>query len=135
MRKDFDGIMHEAESTGTLSEHGKENLETALHQGEVLIEDIPTFYDNERQLYIIDMRREELLAEAVERTFERLLQTIGALRAKHISIPQRTENILAELLKIGSVTLRQWKGHSSKTVHPQIDRSMELVQEIEKTGL
>ncbi len=135
MRKDFDGIMEEVRTTGTLSAHGKENFETALHQGEVLLEDIPTFYDNEKKLYIIDMRREKLLGEAVERTFERLLRTVNVLQTQHVTLTERTQTILAELLKIGSENLKQWRKHSSKSVHPMIERSMELLTEIGKVQL
>ncbi len=135
MRKDFDGLMEEVRTTGALSEHAKENFETALHHGEVLLQDIPAFYDNERQLYKIDIRREKLLAEAVERTVERLVRTLGLLEAGHITLTVRTHNILKELAQVGGTTMKQWKHHSSKDIHAMLQGSMVLFGEIEEKHL
>jgi hypothetical protein len=135
MRKDFDSIIDEAESSNTLSEHGKDNFETALQHGAVLIEDIPAFYDIDQKLYVIDIRREKLLAEAVERTFERLTKTTGVLTAKKIPLSERTRKILAGLGNVGTEILKQWRRHSSKEIHPSIDQTIELLKEIRKNGL
>jgi len=131
MRKDFDAIVEEVKNANALSEHAKQNFETALHHGEVLIEDIPTFYNNEQQIYMIDIRRERLLAEAVERTFERLITTCNVLKAGHISFSQRAHNILHELMSISSEVLSQWRKHSSVAVHPILDRSLALMKKID----
>lgn len=130
MRKDFDALIEEAKTTNALSIHGKQNFETALHHGEVLIEDIPTFYDNEQELYIIDIRRERLLAQAVERTFERLLTTCNTFKVEGITFTQRTHSTLDELINISTETLNQWSTHSSEIIHPIIDRNLKLLAQI-----
>lgn len=135
MRQDFDAIMEEVRTSGTLSERGKENLETALHHGEVLLQDIPNFYDNERQLYVLDIRREQLLSEAVERTLERLLRTQGAISVHHIHLSDRTKAIHAGLVALADRILTKWKRHSSKTIHGSLERSMSLVRELRAKSL
>jgi hypothetical protein len=131
IRKDFDAIMEEVKTTRALSVHGKDNFETALHHGEVLIEDIPTFYDSERRLYVIDIRRERLLAEAVERTFERLLTTCNILKKGSITFPEHTQAVLDEFMRISIATLTEWRRHSSEAIHPSIDRSITLIKSAE----
>lgn len=130
MRKDFDAIVHEAEDTGTLSKHMHDNLETALHQGEVLLEDIPTFYDHKSRLYVIDTHRENLLGEAVLRTLERLAKTINVLASKKIAMTEQSVSALNDLIVSAEKALAHWKNNSSKNLHELLNRSCTILEEI-----
>ena len=85
VRKDLDQLTEEAEQSKALKPMSIENLTTAYRQAQVFLEEIPKFYDTERKLYIIDQRREGLLLESVERTFDRLLSLLKTLDTNHIS--------------------------------------------------
>jgi len=134
MRKDFDAIIHEAETTGTLSKHMHDNFETALHQGEVLLEDIPTFYDHKSRLYVIDTHRENLLGEAVVRTLERLTKTMNVLSSKNIVMTKRSVSALNDMIASAEKALMHWKNHSSKDVHDLLDRSVDILREMKGTN-
>lgn len=123
MRRDFDAAIHAMESGAGLSEHAESNLQTALHQGEILMEDIPTFYDTEQQLYILDQRRETLLAEAVERTCGRLARVHAMAREKQVTFSKATVTAVQEFRQQAMSVMQIWKGHATKAVHRHIDQA------------
>lgn len=84
IRKDFDHLMTVAEEKGVFDDQQWENLQTALKQAQSLIQEIPTFYDDEHNLYTIDATREELLQEAVHRTLHRASQLLDVLSEAEI---------------------------------------------------
>ena len=72
VRKDFDSLIHEIEHTKHLTEQEWEILTTAYLQAQNLIEEIPNLYNGQgHDLYIIDVKREKLLLEAIYRTIRR----------------------------------------------------------------
>ncbi len=85
IRKDFDHLMIVAEEKGVFDGQQWENLQTALKQAQSLIQEIPTFYDDEHNLYTIDATREELLQEAVHRTLHRTSQLLDVLSETEIA--------------------------------------------------
>lgn len=131
VRKDFDAIILAAKEN-RLTEQSMENLETALKHSHVLLEDIPTFYDTERRLYIIDRRREHLLAESVERTFERmemLLTVLDEVQSPWRSRPE-IHSSLQELSDIMTKIVKHWQRHASKHVHSPLKRLQEKAERL-----
>lgn len=131
VRKDFDAIIAAANEK-RLTDQSMENLETALKHAHVLMEDIPTFYDTERRLYIIDRRREHLLTESVERTFERIIVLISELdKAKH---PWRSHTevheSIKELIEITQKIAIHWNKYASKYVHAPLKRITTKVKQL-----
>ncbi len=82
VRKDLDQAIHEVRDTEQLSGHGWENLHTAFHQTQSLLEEVLAFYSGELHAYTIDEKREVLLLDAVERTVARLQRLLQAFE-KH----------------------------------------------------
>jgi hypothetical protein len=91
IRQDFDAAIHEASTGKAISDHTARNLCSSLEEGEVLLSQLPEFYDMKHYGYVIDPRREELLIESVERTAERLLQLCEALEKRSILFPAPSE--------------------------------------------
>lgn len=114
VRKDLDQLTEEAQTSGSLKPVSIENLTTAYRQAQVFLEEIPKFYDTERKLYIIDERREGLLLESVERTFDRLLSLLKILDTDHISWREHRTNVdqLEELLSLAQETVKFWHRNS-----------------------
>jgi len=82
LRKDFDGIIDKVETHRKLEEEDWDTLVIAYKQGQSLLTEIPDFYDDDNHLYTLDMRREQLLHEAVHRTLHRVNHTLDVL-SKH----------------------------------------------------
>lgn len=118
MRRDFDSAMSDFRSSGTLSDYETDNLVTAFKLGEILLRDIPLFYDTKDALYRIDKRRESLLAEGVERTLQRLQYTIHTLG----TLPPDAATALASLRKLSIEMIREWKQHSSDDIDQTLGR-------------
>lgn len=131
VRKDFDAIIAAAKEK-RLTEQSMENLDTALKHAHVLLEDIPTFYDTERRLYVIDRRREHLLAESVERTFERMELLLTTLDATKSPWRSRSEILssMQELSEIMTKIIRHWQRHASKHIHSPLRRLEEKAEHL-----
>ena len=114
VRKDLDALTQEVEQSRTLKPVSIDNLTTAYRQAQVFLEEIPKFYDTERKLYIIDRKREELLLESVERTFDRLITLLKMLDAEHIPWREHQENReqLSGLLSLARDTVKLWLRNS-----------------------
>lgn len=93
IRKDFDHLMVVAEEKGVFDDQQWENLQTALKQAQSLVQEIPTFYDDEHNLYTIDATREELLQEAVHRTLHRASQLLDVLSEAEIPWAENTQSV------------------------------------------
>lgn len=132
MRKDFDIVIDEVTHTQTVSNRSMENLETALRHGQVLIDDIATFYDTERHLYRIDMRREKLLAEGVRRTFQRLALLLHEMEKLSIKPTPGAKLMLFEFITLAKTMIKRWQGHVSKTVNDDLKAVTLSVKEIQK---
>lgn len=78
IRQDFDHLIQEVKTTGTLSPDSQETMGTAFKQGQSLLEEILEFYDDDANMYTIDIRREQLLLEAVVRTLKRIENMLQA---------------------------------------------------------
>ncbi len=130
MRRDFDSAIHAMESGAGMSSHTESNLQTALYQGQVLMEDIPTFYDTEKQLYILDQRRETLLAEAVERTCGRLARVYVVAREKNVTLSKETTSAAQEFRQQATSIMQIWKRHATSAVHRHIDQAIASLKSI-----
>lgn len=134
MRKDFDSLIQDAED-GKLDDKLLKNFAIALGQGQILMEDIPTFYDVDRHISGLDERREMLLAESVERTFNRLVETLEMLDSKKLEWRGQRSVVRAldELLTVTQLVLPKWKIGTNqeaeaklKNIHALVDRLISL---------
>ena len=127
MRKDFDDLIVEARHHKTLKPTSWENLLTAYRQGEVLFEEIPKFYDAEKQLYVIDIRREQLLIESVQRTLERLASLLKTFDEHEIGwrADEKHTKRFDEFLTLAEKTKKYWHSQS-------LNREREEFTELEK---
>lgn len=114
IRKDFDAVIAEAESLGSLPPHRWENLLIAFRTGQTLLEQIPDFYNTDQHLYTIDIRRERLLQEAVHRTLHRINQVLDTLSRKGIrwADQERITGELAELVHMVEIVTPLWREKS-----------------------
>jgi len=133
MRKDFDDMMKEANSN-TLSENTMANLAVALEQGQILMEDIPTFYDVDRSISGLDERRELLLAESVDRTFIRLIATLETLDQHSLEWRGKREVVQAldELLMVAKKVIPKWEVGTSAAATSKISSMKTSVERLEK---
>jgi len=122
IRRDFDGIMHEAEQQGTISARSWENLIVACQKGQSLLEGIPDFY-NDNHLYTIDQKREQLLFDAVYRTLVRLEHLLDALGTEEVNIVwndhPKSREALQGLLAVAGRILHLWE---NKSPHENAER-------------
>lgn len=133
VRKDLDRVMEEIRTHGKLTERDYEDLTTAYREGQVLLEEIPKFYDTEKKLYIIDERREELLLESVERTMDRVRTLIEKLDRAHIAWRKEARSItqMDEFIDLAKQTVLQWRKQSPHAVRATFFKLEELIREIE----
>jgi len=132
MRKDFDALIAEAETTGRLSPHSWDNLTTAYREGQSLLEQIPEFYDPEDGLYTLDPRREELLQEAVHRTLHRLNHLLDVLSQKRIDWASHEASAaeLREILHIVETVTPLWRQKSPSQHHEPFEQILHLGESI-----
>jgi len=131
MRKDFDKVIEEAER-GRLSEHRLENFVVALEQGQILMDNIPTFYETDMSISGLDEKREMLLAEAVERTFDRLFRLLTLLDDRNLHWRGRREAVQAlnELLTVTERVLPKWKIGTSESAGVKLRGIEQLVESL-----
>lgn len=115
IRKDFDQIIAVIAKHKKLTEENWADLRVAFQQGGSLLSDIPDFYDEQHQIYTIDVQREHLLQEGVHRTLERVEDLLNMMEKQHIRIEEH-ENCLKELSKLLETTrdvIFYWQEQSS----------------------
>lgn len=94
VRKDFDILIHEVENRKELSEQEWEILTTAYLQAQNLIEDIPNLYNGQgHDLYLIDVKRESLLFEAIHRTIRRIDKLLQVMQKNGIDWHDHKESM------------------------------------------
>lgn len=115
IRKDYDALIHEANTTRRLSEDAWDKLAIAYWESQRLVESILSFYSGHRELSTLDAKRERLLLETVHRTFGRLHMLLRILDTKRIAWRKHRIHCseLQELLHVLSTTTPRWKraGH------------------------
>jgi hypothetical protein len=99
IRKDFDQIIALVNKHKKLTEENWADLRVAFQQGGSLLSDIPDFYDEQHQIYTIDIQREKLLQEGVHRTLERVEDLLDDLVKHNINIREH-ENCIKELSRL-----------------------------------
>ncbi|MEQ1849323.1 MAG: potassium channel family protein [Candidatus Peribacteraceae bacterium] len=136
MRKDFDNLMQDA-ADGKLDDALLRNFAVALGQGQILMEDIPTFYDIDRHISGLDARREMLLAEAVQRTFDRLIHTLEVLDKHKLEWRGQRSVVrsLDELIDITQAVLPKWKIGTDQEAEARLDSIHALVSRLAKMVL
>jgi hypothetical protein len=115
VRKDFDMLIHEIQENGVLSEQDWEILTTAYLQAQNLIEEIPNLYNGQgHDLYIIDIKREKLLLEAMQRTMKRMEKLISILDERKVDWRAQKDSAdeLAEFLDIMHSAMPLWREKS-----------------------
>ncbi|HLD32274.1 MAG TPA: ion channel [Candidatus Peribacteraceae bacterium] len=114
LRKDLDGIIDKAETHRKLDAEDWDTLVIAYKQGQSLLTEIPDFYDDDNHLYTLDMRREQLLHEAVHRTLHRVNHTLDVLSKHHIDWISHTQSVkeLRELMAVVAKITPLWREKS-----------------------
>lgn len=114
IRKDFDRIMQEAKRAHDLSPQSWDNLATAFEQAQILVREIPDFYEEGSKLYIIDAQRERLLIEALHRTLHRINAMLDVLSVEKIDwiSQQSVMEALRELIHVIDATMPVWQKRS-----------------------
>ncbi len=114
IRRDFDHIIDEAKRDHAIAEHLWQNMATAFKQGQNLLEEVLEFYDTDAKMYTIDIRREQLLLEAVQRTLERISEMLEILRAHRIDLLShaQTTTELKKLIHVVENVMPMWQERS-----------------------
>ena len=114
IRKDFDGIIERVEANKKLEEEDWDTLVIAYKQAQSLCMEIPDFYDEDNHLYTLDMRREQLLHEAVHRTLHRINHILDALSKHHVDWISHEASIkeLRELMLVVQKMTPLWREKS-----------------------
>lgn len=142
-RKDFDHILAEIETKKSLSPESWKNMKTAYEQIQALLMEIPDFYENEAHCTTIDVKREQLLIEAIHRTMHRINQMLDAASLAGIDWVSHEESMreLQEVIRIVEVVTPKWRESSpysnteafedillvKDSVHERIKKSLPLV--------
>ncbi|HVW66325.1 MAG TPA: potassium channel family protein [Candidatus Peribacteraceae bacterium] len=141
VRKDFDILIHEVEEQHVLDEQDWEILTTAYLQAQNLIEDIPNLYNGQgHDLYLIDVKREALLFEAIRRTIKRVDRLLLIMQKHGIDWHAHRESMheLKVLMQIIDTITPLWRERSpyqnmnsfeditsvSKHLHDRIKRTV-----------
>ena len=144
MRKDFDRISKDAAKHNSLTRDHWMDLVIAYRQGQTLLKEIPDFYANDDQhLYTIDLQREQLLHESVNRTLHRLNEMLNTLSQNNVDWTSHEESFteLKSLLKTVDVVTPMWQQESPYTeafedilhLHTKIEEKVvQAVPEIEE---
>lgn len=115
VRKDFDILIHEVEEHHALDEQDWEILTTAYLQAQNLIEDIPNLYNGQgHDLYLIDVKREALLFEAIRRTIKRVDRLLLSMQQNGINWHAHKESTheLTVLMHIIDTITPLWRERS-----------------------
>ena len=115
VRKDIDGVLHALTQHRALTPRDWEILQTACLQAESLVGEIPDLYNGSKDLARVDLKRERLLLEALQRTLKRIERLMGELRDQNIAWTPANDDVRGGLLGLlhamGSV-LGTWQERS-----------------------
>ena len=114
IRQDFDGLIERTEQHRELDEEDWDTLVIAYKQAQSLITEIPDFYNDDNDLYTLDVRREQLLHEAVHRTLHRINQMLDIFSAHDVAWQTHEDSLqeLEELIRVVDKTMPQWQERS-----------------------
>jgi len=118
IRKDFDHIIDDAKKHNKLNQDHWMDLVSAYRQGQTLLQEIPDFYANDdKRIYTIDHRREQLLHEAVHRTLHRLNDMLNTLSNHNIDWAEHEESMteLSSFVKTVEAVTPLWQKESPYT--------------------
>jgi len=114
IRKDLDQFIHHAKRKHSLTEKHWQDLATAYEQAQMLLREIPEFYNGGSKLYTIDALRERLLLEALHRTLHRINALLEMLTMQKIDwvSEEHSMDALRELLDVIDETVSDWRKRS-----------------------
>jgi hypothetical protein len=115
VRKDIDGVLHALQQHRALTQRDWEILQTACLQAESLVEEIPELYNRSKTLTAIDLKRERLLLEALQRTLKRIDALLRELRERNVAWSEDNEDArhgLLGLLHAMGAVLGAWQVQS-----------------------
>lgn len=127
VRNDFDELVAKAGTLHELKEEDWDVLTTAYRQAQSYLRRIPDFYDEHNRLYNIDIRREELLYEAVKRTLQRIHHLLEIFQTKHIAWKDHNASLeeLREFIQLTEHIVRFWREQSP---HHRMEEFEELLR-------
>ncbi len=134
LRRDCDEIIRDATDGTPLEDRSWDNLLIAFQKGQILLEGILDFYED-RELFLLDTRRENLLLESTYRTLLRVTFMLRALDKAKVPWRQREETMkeFAEFLELTDAVLAQWQKHV-KDGRQWFDRLGHAVGEMTELG-
>lgn len=115
LRRDLQTISEHAKEHGALTKRDWRNLVAAYRQYCITIESIQEFYSKGKSnIYEISAKRELMLIDAVQRTVERIGETLQALKAAGIAHQEHKEahEELQWMRKINAASLPRWQRKS-----------------------
>ncbi len=115
LRRDLQTISEHANEHQSLSKRDWRNLVAAYRQYCITVDSIQEFYPKGKSsIYEISSQRELMLIDAVQRTVERLCETMQALKAAGITHHEHKEahEELQWMRKINAATLLRWQRKS-----------------------
>lgn len=133
IRKDFDRIERCIDDGKEMPHDGWQDLAVGYEQIANLMTEIPHFYSTESRLYVIDEHREELLLEAIHRTFSRLNHLLETLSKKKIAWTQNEESIvsLREMITMTKENIPHWRERSPHTHTAKFEGLQHIIESIE----
>lgn len=114
LRKDFDLVIEHSKAKQDLPEDDYERMAVAYEQYANILNEVPTFYNAGGGFYTLDRRRENLMLEAVNRTFERIHHMLETLSAKRFTWGHHGESLgrLRELIRTAHFCVSEWQRRS-----------------------
>lgn len=116
VRKDIDGVLHALVQHRSLTARDWEILQIACLQAESLVGEIPDLYNGSKDLARIDLKREKLLLESLQRTLKRIDSLLKELRGQNIPWTDQNDDVrngLLGLLHAMGTVLGTWQERSS----------------------
>lgn len=132
IRRDFDHLIDAAKETHMLSKDNLETLATAGKQGQSLLEEILEFYDQDTHMYTIDIRREQLLLEAVQRTLQRMQKMMEAFADEGITLTGNAQSETHEFIHSIANIVPLWRQKSPYQDNDAFDAIEHLRHKIKK---
>jgi hypothetical protein len=127
-RKDLDVIMRKVILKEELTRKDWRNIYISFHQVQIFLRQIPALYATEHQSLALEVDKERLLLDAVERSLRRITEALSAFKDEKISLKHET-GALKELRDIVHLTEKVLGEQRDKTVDVENKEAFQEVME------
>ncbi len=125
-RKDLDAVMHKVTLKEELSQKDWRNLYISFHQVQIFIRQIPTLYTVKHRSLELDVDRERLMLDAVERTLRRICESLDVFEGANISYAEQ-KGSFKELIELSVLIHEVFATQKDKTTD---EENREAFQEV-----